>query len=259
MELRNDFQLPAWVYLSRYQPLHSNIRGVPPTAESQVKQPEIGAPERYRIYDEAAVLVGNSKTLAESTVLLHQVKKLHPKTLDGLPSMFNWRKGRGLSRALRTTNPFVPAQYLYPRKNDPLIAQMNAGPRSIFNCPGRYTLQVAEYSGRSIIDPDNTAIKTDRHLKDSPLQTAAEDAQRLADALAKVDAIQRTGYQTYVYHDRFSSKVTVGAFNTPNDPAAEALRRTITEIATDLYKKRVADSAFVPAPDLLDLKQLPPH
>src|SRR5581483_7098942 len=108
--------LPAWIFLYKSQPLHSNIRGVPPTAPDYVQKAELAPPEKYRIYDEAAVLVGNCKTLDESEALWHKIKKIHPRCLDGTPSLMPWRKGQGLSRALRCTNPYIPAQYLYPRK-----------------------------------------------------------------------------------------------------------------------------------------------
>jgi hypothetical protein len=35
------------------------------------------------------------------------------------------------------------------RRVDPFVKKLNAGPRSIFQCPGPYTLQVAEFSGRN--------------------------------------------------------------------------------------------------------------
>jgi hypothetical protein len=268
LELRRDFGLPAWIFYQKVQPMRSNIRNVPPTAPDYVRAPDLSLPERVRIYDEAAVLVGNCRTLKESQELLNRVKKMHPKCIDGMPSIWPWRKGEGLSRAMRCTNPYVPAQYLYPSKTDPLIRQMNGGPHSIFHCPGRYTLQVAEFTGKSILEANGdkklnlnqNPSTLDRVLQQSPLAHAADDAEKLADSLAKVDEIQRTGYQPYVYHDRTSSKVTIGAFNSPNDPAANSLRQKLLEIAVDLTSKRkVTDVMIVPAPVLMDLKTLPPH
>ena len=100
-----------------------------------------------------------------------------------MPSLFKWREG--LSRALRTTNPYVPAQNLFPAKHDTLIAQMNQGPHTIFRCPGRYTLPIAEFSGRSTFNVEGAMKLGDDALKKSPSITAADDAERLADALAK--------------------------------------------------------------------------
>ena len=259
LELRRDFGLPAWIYQEKVQPLHSNLRNVPPTANDYVRQPQLTEPERTRIYDEALVLVGNCKTTDESEDLLRKVKHLHPKCIDGMPQMLPWRKGKGLSRALRVTNPYVPAQYLFPRKADPLITQMNAGPQSLFNCPGRYTVQVGEFSGRSTIAGRETRMVDDKGLKSSPLMSAAEDAQKMADALAADPEVTRTGYRPYVYHDRSSSKVTVGSFDSPNDPAAVALRQALDNPAVHTRIAAKAGYPLVINPNLMDLQELPAH
>ena len=59
-------------------------------------------------------------------------------------------------------------------------------------------------------------------LKESPLRTAADDAERMADKLAKDAEFQRLGQPVYVLHDRTSSRVFVGSFDSPQDPRAGA-------------------------------------
>lgn len=259
LELRQQYQMPAWIFYQKVQPMHSNLRNIPPTAPDYVRQAEMSLPEKVRVYDEAAVLVGNCKTLDESEALWKKVKHIHPKCLENVPSIWPWRKGEGLSRAIRCPNPYLPAQVLYPHKTDPLIKQMNAGPMSLFNCPGRYTLQVAEFTGRSTLDPKDAKFGGLANLQQSPLRSAADKAQKLADALAKDPQVAKTGYRPYVYHDRFASKVTIGAFNSPDDPAAGGLRQRLLEMAVDLNNRKVTDTMIVPAPVLMDLQQLPPH
>ena len=73
--------------------MKSYIRGTPVQAPSMTTRAAIKQPEQVRIHDEAAVLVGNEKTLAASEVLLNQVKKWHPKCLDQMPVLFKWREG----------------------------------------------------------------------------------------------------------------------------------------------------------------------
>ncbi len=254
LELRNQFHLPAYILLPRKFPGKSMIRGVPPQAPAFVLKDDVGFPEIVRALDEAAVLVGDEKTVKDSTDLLHKVKKLHPACIDGLPQMWHWRKGQGLSRAIRTTNPFVPAEQLFPQQQDILIGKMNEGPHNIRNCPGNFTLQIATFSGRSTFDPENDQrFKGVLATKKSPLATAADDAERLAAALAKDKEIQKTGSQPYVFHDRFSSRVTMGSFGSPNDPAAQRLHDRLIEIAVDLNQRRVTDTLIVPAAALLDL------
>ncbi len=219
MELRNKFKLPAYILLPRKFPNRSNIRGVPPQAPTFATRDDVGVPEIYRTLDEAAVLVGDEKTVKDSNVLMHKVKKLHPETIDGLQQMWHWRKGQGLTRAIMTTNPFVPAESLFPQQQDVLIGKINAGPHTIKNCPGRYTLEIANFSGRKTLDVNNDQrFKGINARAEEPAGHRADDAEKLADALAKDKEIQQTGYQPYVYHDRFSSRVMIGSFDSPTIP-----------------------------------------
>ena len=236
-ELRNEFDLPAYILRTKDYPGGSLIRGTPPTVPSEVMAPDIKMPEKIRTFDEAAVLVGNEKTLADSEKLWREVKKLKPKCLDGMSSPFPWRTG--LSSAIRTTNPYVPAQLLFPRPKDRLVVQMNSGLRSIANCPGRYSLQVAEFSGRSTYSSNAQALPFYLlpDLKDSPLRKAPDDAEKMAEKLAKAPEIQRLGQPIYVFHDRTTSKVFIGSFDSPQDPAAAAVREQLVRDAVPLAKK----------------------
>jgi hypothetical protein len=253
-ELRNDFHLPAYILRKKDFPQHSYIRGTPPTAPSQTMNSLIKLPEKVRTADEAAVLVGDEKTLAGSEVLMHKVKKLHPKCLEGMPMIWEHRKGAGLKRATRTTNPYVPVQYLYPQTRDKLVLQMNSGLRSIAHCPGDYSLQVAEFSGRMGFDLNAAAGLPPilAPLRSSPLQTAHDDAERMADKLGKSPEIQRLGVPVYVYHDRTSSRVFVGSFRSEDDPAFTAVRNELLRHAIELTDRKqrgrnALDLMIVPA------------
>jgi hypothetical protein len=254
LELRRDYGLPAFILRTKDFPRLSNIRNVPPTAPASVEKPHLTDPEKVRTYDEAAVLVGNEKTLDDQEALWKKVKKIKPNCLNRMPGIFHWREGLG--KALRTTNPFVPAQNIYPgRKRDPLIAQMNEGPRSIFRCPGRYTLQVAEFGGRASFNPQDPRFQGSDFLKKSPLATAAEDAEKLAEALAKDPEVRKAGVQPYVYHDRTTSRVTIGSFQSPDDPSAVQLRQLLLSRAVDLSQNS-KKTMIVPAPYLTDLEPI---
>jgi hypothetical protein len=260
-ELQQDFGLPAYILRSKEFPMKSYIRGTPVQAPSMTSRAAIKQPEAIRIQDEAAVLVGDEKTLQGSELLLHKVKKLQPKCLEGMPVLFKWREGGGLSRALRTTNPYVPAQVLYPKTADRLIVQMNSGLRSIANCPGHYTLQVAMFTGRTAFDlnaPEGTPTSILLNPRESPLKTAHRDAEHLAEKLAKSEQMKRIGQPVYVYHDRTSSRVYVGAFNSPQDPAIAALHADLLKAAWELNAKdswgrAKIDERIVPASQLTDV------
>jgi len=260
-ELRNDFGLPAFILRRKDFPGGSLIRGTPPTVPSEVMAPNIKMPEKIRTVDEASVLVGNEKTLADSEKLWREVKKLKPKCLAGMSSPYWWRSG--LSSAIRTTNPYVPAQLLFPRPKDKLVVLMNTGLRSIANCPGNYSLQVADFSGRSSyqFNTQDLPFHLLPDLKNSPLRKAHDDAEKMAEKLAKAPEIRRLGQPIYVYHDRTTSKVFVGSFNSPQDPAAAVVRQQLVENAVPLAQKNkrgkdAVDTMIVPALALTDLKDI---
>jgi hypothetical protein len=198
------------------------------------------------MYDEAAVLVGNCKTVDDANRLQHQVKRIHPEALKNLPSIYNWRINRGLSRAIITVNPLLGAQALFPgravplkpgqtidpsvvtagfetaHKPDPLLKRMNQGPRSLYKCPGPWVLQVMEFAGRNSLDPNDPNFKNPRFLGESPLATAIDEAEKVAEGLSKSKFIDQK-IHAYVFHDRTSSRVFLGPFQSPEDPLLVAL------------------------------------
>ena len=254
-ELRETYNLPAYILRSKDWPGRSNIRKIPPQADLEVAQASVNVPEKYRTYDEAAVLVGDEKTQDGAIKLHHQVKKIKPKCLDTVSSLFPWREG--LSKAIRTTNPYVAAQNLYPHKADRLIVSMNSGDGSIAECPGRYTLQVAEFTGRSSFNEKDPTFTGHFNLMKSPLRTAASDAEKMANVLRKDKDVAKLGQPVFVYHDRTSSRVYVGTFDSPNDPRALATREGLLKLAVPLMdakqRSKTLDSMIAPASMLTDL------
>jgi hypothetical protein len=272
MELRNEHRLPAFVYFLKLKPGNSNIRDIPPTAERGVDQGYIGPPESELITDEAVVLVGNCPTIDHANDLRKTVKKLKPRALADHNSIFPWRNGKGLERAFITTNPLLAAQDLYPGrpghnaaapklppgavvdpellrsqftpKADPEVVRWNKGtPHSIDKCPAPYSLVVAEFSGRSQLaaeaPPQNILTK---FLDDSPLNTAFDDAEKLASMLSKHEVIRSLGVQPYVYHDRTSSRVLLGAYQSPGDPKIDQVRKAAMTI--EIETKREGNKIF---------------
>ncbi len=283
MELRREHQLPAYVFFLQLKPGGSNIRGVAPTTPRNASDVEITSEEAYRIVDEAAVLIGNFPSIADAKHAWTKIKKIHPRTLQGSKSAFFWRDGKGLKGALVTANPLLPSQDLYPGRPahgghhhagglplhngavvdpevlrsqfvkpvDPLVIRMNQdGPYSIFKCPAPYTLVVAEFSGWSSLNPDDPRFTKPGVFKKSPLQKAALEAEELADSLAKHPQVQALGVRPYIYHDRTSSRVTLGAYQTPNDPAANQVRQAALQVFVE-ERKDSTRPFLAPASDLL--------
>jgi hypothetical protein len=268
-ELRNEHRLPAYILRTKDFPGKSLMRGTPPTVPSNVMTPDIKMPEKIRTFDEAAVLVGNEKTLKDQKVLWQRVRKITPDCLNKMSTPFKWREG--LSKSYCTTNPYVPVQLLYPSHKDRLMVQMNSGLRSIVNCPGRYSLQIAEFAGRSSYQLNSMPVSNSMFpdLKGSPLRTAADDAERMADKLAKDAEFQRLGVPVYVVHDRTASRVFVGSFDAPNDRRAFQVRERLMAMSYPLADRsnptrdnpsargrNALDTMIVPALNLTDVSDI---
>ena len=232
MELRKEHGLAAYVFFLKIHPGLSNIRGIPPTAHPAENTGHLAAPERYRKYDEAAVLVGDCKTMADSQILLRQIKHIRPKCLDAVPGVFGPRKPN-LGKALLTINPLTPAQYMYPgrpvpansngqvtnngqavdpsliaasfeqmKKPDPYVQGMNVGPHSIYRCPGSYTMPVATFTGRSTYNTNDPRYDSVKFLKTGPFAAAPyEECRGARERVVEVRSVEE-GWLERVYLPR---------------------------------------------------------
>ena len=288
MELRQVEKLPAYIFRMKVKPGNSNQYGQAPTAPKGTPNRDLTAPERFRTNDEAIVLVGDCKTIEEARDLLKRVKHIHPACLDGMPSVYFWRNGQGLKQAFQTTNPLAGSQDLFPgremaappgaektfntyevvarmqrnspAKVDKLVADMNRplpGSKSLYNCPGPYTVQVAEFSGGTVnalggdlreltlVGATAGSNSAGLNLKKSVLATAHDDAEGLADAIGRSKSFPK-GMSVYVYHDRTTSRVMVGAFRGADDPSLAILKGQIDKISNELIFGRKTGLALQP-------------
>jgi hypothetical protein len=134
---------------------------------------------------------------------------------------------RPLSGAFMTTNPLLTDEELSVRRRDPFIIKLNTGSEfSLLSNRGRYTIVIATFQGRSY--PQLGKEKTDEHkfsLNNSPLSDAAERAWELCSALRHARSLgYDQEFETFVYHDRYSSIVTVGSFDSKDDPRIAQLQ-----------------------------------
>jgi len=78
----------------------------------------------------------------------------------------------------------------------------------LLDCPGRYTVRVATFTGHSIIlDRKRQEAIEKGAVPKSYLEDAAKNAHTLTEAL------REQGVKAYEYHDRTSSFVCVGSFD----------------------------------------------
>lgn len=165
------------------------------------------------------VLAGNYESIDDQIAqkTLHWVKDdFDPKSLNG--GLFMKTPGRPspLSGAFLTMNPLLSAQDMKRKRRDPLLRELNNGAEfSLLEAPGKYTVVVASFYGKSLTQMG--AINQQKvdavFRKVSRLDEAGLDAWKLAHVLR-----DKRNIEAYVLHDRYQSVVTVGSFDSPDDP-----------------------------------------
>ncbi len=237
MELRRRYKLPAYVHQESFdygeEDLGSGIN-------------RYGEPVRLRYrrgpsQDEFAVLVGDFADLddPEAQRSLERIRHLQPDSLspeDSRPTHQNLAGLRAFHRSLLpennakrqlgpmgqafiTTNPLLPQDFFVPQGLDPFVVQMNENAEfNLLENPGRYTVQVAHFTGRSTIAVSHPQA-ADRSVE--AMDSALADAAMKAHTLAK--ALRMKGYEAYEFHDRYASIVTVGSFEAVGQPRADGM------------------------------------
>lgn len=229
-ELRSQFGLKAYVHEMKFKQTDSSPgRGLD----------EYGAPQRRRFQREEvreiAVLVGDFSTINDPVAqkTLDRIKTLQPKSLsvdaeksaqsmarirrleDAMMEKLGKPRKRGpMGQAFFTRNPMLPDEYFVPKGVDPFVAKMNEGvPHSLLDCPGSYTVRIATFRGKTILQTsatEDTAKSMWNRRKvddDNPLIEAAENAHLLTEEL------RSHGWEAYEFHDRTESVVTIGSFD----------------------------------------------
>jgi hypothetical protein len=134
-----------------------------------------------------------------------------------------------LSGAFLTINPLLTPEEAARRNRDPLLLKLNTGGKyNLLDNPGKYTLVVAT----SYIESKTTSNANDFQKAlaefqiNNDLDDTATAAWQLAQILRDGDVpfrnnemgVTRRNFEAYVFHDRYGSIVTIGAFNSVNDP-----------------------------------------
>ena len=219
-ELRRDLRLEAYTheksfdYSGQQQGLGLNPDGTP----KKMRYANSGQ------VIEVAVLVGDFAAFDDprGQKMLATIKGLHPKALSGdagkSRSFSDFRRMIGLDKnaakgpmhlAFVIPNPLLPEDYFARQEVDRFVVEMNADvTHSLLDCPGRYSVRVATFTGAGTFDQKAIAAGDDDDVKlESRLAEAAEKAHRLTEAL------RRSGWQAWEFHDRESSIVCVGSID----------------------------------------------
>ncbi len=200
--------------------------------------------EDNRIYaaqrDMISVIAGNYPSVDDKTAqqTLKYIKAFHPKFMKDKKSGAVYRTTPGrqgpLSGAFLTVNPLIKSEELAQAHPDLVSRDLtSASHYPLFANKKKYTLVVASFTGKKVTpiagskyagEESKFTQAIENSVKDRSaynLNRAGEDAEQLAKALREGQGDKR--YEAYVYHDRYQSLVTVGGFDSPNDPAIQNL------------------------------------
>lgn len=133
-----------------------------------------------------------------------------------------------LSRAFMTANPLFDGE-IRDQEKDSVITDLNAGQKySLLQNKQKYSLIVATFHGGSVVQVNGTDSSRalgffERHFGKS-LDECAERAMSLTE---KMRTATKYGYdadfEAWVFHDRYKSVVTVGSFDSKDDPRIRSL------------------------------------
>jgi hypothetical protein len=193
-------------------------------------------PMNEQITNGVAVLVGEFDSVDHPSIQekLKELKYIHPKCLqkenddvNGDKKLENsevveayrrwvWkgtddekRKSKGpMGTAFITRNPLLPEEFFQGPKVDSFIVDINRNAEySLLECPKRYTVRVATFPLSRTISLGENDKKGELNTNEKNHQLQAERAHRLAAKL------REKGVEAYEFHDRYSSLVTVGSFD----------------------------------------------
>jgi hypothetical protein len=246
LELRKRYKIPAYIYQKRFDPGEAQARGVDkygrPKKANYFKYKDSKDREKARHPElvEIAVVAGDYSSAGDkkAQATLQTLKYARPQCLElkegkaTNQTLTGWRyaqqqiyeaigsekKDLGPMRhAFIIPNPLLPPEFFNQQSLDEETVAMNKDvPHSLLGCPGKFTVQIATFKGNAVIKQNEIQdIQQGRKEMKSQLAVAAQRAHDLTIYL------REKGYDAYQFHDRFTSIVTVGSFNSPGRMAAE--------------------------------------
>jgi hypothetical protein len=194
-----------------------------------------------RFEDQCAVLIGGYPDEKAARKDLDRIKRLPPPDPRRVPLHTIYSRqvldkpGEQIfvspfAKAFVVPNPMVkqtPAND--PHKPDPFLKRLNAGESlSLLRCSRCYTLVVSEFHGVTSLEERSASSKFLGWLKGGQTETlnaAALNAHNWADRLHKW-----CNLETYVLHTRYYSLVTVGSFDSLDDPRLKAMQQQLAQL-----------------------------
>jgi hypothetical protein len=275
-ELRSKYKLPAYVFnhsneerrkeherllaqIEKQRQLLEQTRKELGNQAYQINPIPIKRP--MRIQDNCAVLVGGYKDEVTARRALDQIRKLDANLLDRAlldtkyfgeddPKTKKIERGRHeyvnpFLRAFAAPNPAVKLERRqgFDDQDVAVLRRLNDGqPYNLMACKKRYTLAIKQFAMPGGVQTDSAkpagvldSFKTGKSHADLAADNAHEFAKMLRHM--KLDA--------YVLHTRFASIITVGGYDSLEDPALRSMQNIV---ANQLRPKLDARIELFPQP-----------
>ncbi|HZU38503.1 MAG TPA: hypothetical protein VFA18_21440 [Gemmataceae bacterium] len=251
VELRQKYHLHAYIYNRAAEQRRQAEAEAQRIHERQLKILEregadpnlVKLPVRkVHIEDQYAVVVGGYRDLDAAHGALEKMRRLPPPSKQFLTANLKPSQGGSgveteylnpFQTCMALPNPTVPHEDM-SSKPDPFWKKLNANePYSVFTCPKPWTLAVLVLKGASILksgtDEPNALErlfgKRDAAIED--LNAIALQAHTIAQVLREMPLLKQNQMQAYVLHTRASSIVTVGAFDSMDDPRLKQMQKEL--------------------------------
>lgn len=235
-ELRGPHKFKAYTHEKSFD-FTGNQRGLGLNPDGSPKKMRFAKSEEVT---EVAVLVGDFASFDDprGQKMLGKIKNLQPEALangSGKSQSFSdFRRMMGIDKnaakgpmhlAFVIPNPLLPEDFFSRQQVDKFVIDMNSDvTNSLLDCPGRYSVRVATFTGAGTFDQKAIEDGGKEVEFQGRLVEAAEKAHRLTETL------RRNGWQAWEFHDRDSSMVCVGSIDQLAVPQANGTTATNPEI-----------------------------
>ena len=278
--------IPAYVYLQN---------GKKETIEIHDRLGNTNQRSYNASHEMVCVLAGNYNEIEDATAqkTLTFIKRFKPKFMSDPKSGAVVRDGGNAQKgpfgnAFLTINPARSPSTVVQRRADNETKYFNSGiDYALVGVKRKYTLKVATFAGKSVVPLGNSKFSGHEDSFDKAITQASffnlgragEDATQLTYNLRQNKAITRTlgrdQFEAYVYHDKFQSIVTIGGFDSKDDPeipklaqifmakyqpdesGQQNLEATSLKLpGKDAYSLPVHTWAFDPVPEIIEIPRI---
>lgn len=251
MELRNKYRMQAFVFSRGREERKKEYERVKALLEQQRKffqEKNLPPPTNLRVgyrnvQEQCAVVIGNYATVDVARRELDKIRRLQPPDPNLDKQYFYLKKDQKTGKSTTESvaiNPFLRAFVVRNpalKQDDSvdanldiaLLRQLNRGvEHSLLEIKKPYTLVVKQFFTPNTLQSAS--------MKNSPfldaLSRGGNDADREDVAAQNAHALagvfrKQVNLDAYVLHTRYSSIVTVGAFDGPQDPRMESTRHML--------------------------------